>query len=271
MSYVFLFLSLASSLAIAIILRYSEGKSRDRTVVIASNYIVAAALGFLLSANNNASPGVYGLAVVLGLFFFVGFMLFSKAIKFAGLAGAVTMGRISLAIPVALSLFLWGEKPAVWDFVGLALIFFIILTWEGKIGRFSPILLSLFIIFGLLDAAMKFFKIKFPATDEGFFLVILFFSAIIWSWMYILLTKRRVCYRDLITGLLLGVPNFFSSYCLLRALIDIPGYVAFPFINIGIIILSALSGFALFKERLTPKRLALVFLGIVAVAFLTIS
>jgi drug/metabolite transporter (DMT)-like permease len=269
MPYLFLFLSLASSLAIAILLRYSEGKARDRVVVIASNYIVASALGFLLTTNIDASPGVYGLGVVLGLFFFVGFMLFSKAIKFAGLAGAVTMGRISLAIPVAFSIFLWGEKPSVWDFVGLALIFFIILAWEGKIGKISPVLLSLFTIFGLLDAAMKFFKIKFPATDEGFFLVILFFSAIIWSWGYILYAKRIVTTRDVLTGLLLGIPNFFSSYCLLRALIDVPGYVAFPFINIGIIILSALSGFILFKERLTLKRVGLICLGIVAVFILT--
>lgn len=270
MSYLFLFLSLSSSLAIAIFLRYSEGKARDRTVVIASNYIVASALGFLLTTNINASPGVYGLGVILGFFFFVGFMLFSKAIKFAGLAGAVTMGRISLAIPVVFSIFLWGEKPSIWDFVGLALIFFIILTWEGKIGRFSPILLSLFIIFGLLDAALKFFKMNFPAVDEGFFLVILFFSAIIWSWGYILLAKRVVTASDVLLGLLLGIPNFFSSYCLLRALIDIPGYVAFPFINIGIIILSAISGFVLFKERLTPKRVGLIILGIVAVSILTI-
>lgn len=270
MSYLFLFLSLSSSLAIAIFLRYSEGKARDRTVVIASNYIVASTLGFLLTTNINASPGVYGLGVILGFFFFVGFMLFSKAIKFAGLAGAVTMGRISLAIPVVFSIFLWGEKPSIWDFVGLALIFFIIMTWEGKIGRFSPILLSLFIIFGLLDAALKFFKMNFPAVDEGFFLVILFFSAIIWSWGYILLAKRVVTVSDVLLGLLLGIPNFFSSYCLLRALIDIPGYVAFPFINIGIIILSAISGFVLFKERLTPKRIGLIILGIVAVSILTI-
>lgn len=270
MSYLFLILSLASSLTIAIILRYSEGKARDRTVVIASNYIVASALGFALSADHHASPGVYGLGIVMGLFFFIGFMLFSKAIKFAGLAGAVTMGRISLAIPVAFSIFLWGENPSVWDFVGLALIFLIILSWEGKIGTISPILLSLFIIFGLLDAALKFFKLTFPAMDEGFFLVILFFSAIIWSWGYILWTKRIVTTRDVVTGLLLGVPNFFSSYCLLRALIDIPGYVAFPFVNIGIIILSAVSGFVLFKERLTPKRIGLIMLGIVAVTILTI-
>ncbi len=269
MSYLFLFLSLISSLAIAIILRFSEGMSRDRTVVIASNYIVASGLGIVLSSNNHASAGVYGLGIILGLFFFLGFMMFSKAIKFAGLAGAVTMGRISLAIPVAFSLFLWGENPSVWDFAGLGLIFLIILSWEGKIGRISPLLLSLFLVFGFLDAAMKFFKLHFPSTDEGFFLVILFFSAIVWSWTYIIMTKRKVYRRDFVTGLLLGIPNFFSTFCLLRALVDIPGYVAFPFINIGIIILSAILGFVLFKERLTPRRVVLVCLGIVAVFILT--
>lgn len=269
MSYLFLSLSLASSLVIAIILRFSEGKSRERTVVIASNYIVASGLGIFLSGGDDASPGVYGLGIGLGLVFFLAFMLYSKAIKCEGMAGAVTMSRISLAIPVALSISIWGEKPSVWHLVGLVSIVFIILAWEGKIGRFSPLLMSLFVIFGLLDSAMKFFKMTFPATDVSFFLVILFCSAIIWSWGYIILSKKPVHMRDVATGLLLGIPNFFSFYCLLRALVDIPGYVAFPFKNVGIIILSAIAGFWLFKERLTLKRTVLVVLGVVAVFLLT--
>ena len=260
---------MASSLAIAIILRISEKKSSERTVVIAANYIVAATIGYLLTGNNHAPIGVYALGAVLGLFFFLAFVLYSKAIKNEGLAGAVTMSRISLAIPVVLSITMWGEQPTAPHLFGLALIIFIILSWEGKIGKTSPLLLAVFAIFGLLDSAMKFFKTTFPSVDVGFFLVILFFSAIIWSWTYILITGKTIRPRDIATGLALGVPNFFSFYFILEALINIPAYIAFPFKNVSIIMLSAFIGFWLFNERLSFKRTVLIVMGILAVFFLT--
>jgi drug/metabolite transporter (DMT)-like permease len=197
----------------------------------------------------------------VGFFFCLGFTLLFVAVKKKGVASSVTIGRLSLAIPVALSIFLWGEKPLLVDIIGLVFIFFIILSWEGKIGKVSPILLAIFFIFGLLDSAMKFFKLQFPSTDDSFFLIFVFCSAMVWGWLYILVTRQKPKRADIFWGLFLGVPNFFSSYFLLKAL--------FPFINIGIIILSALAGHLLFKEELDRKKVVLILLGIIAVFFLS--
>lgn len=266
----FLVLSLLSSLGIAVMLRIAEDRRRDRVIIIASNYVAAAVLGSALSSRTTAPMGVYALGLILGLFFVVGFMMLSRAIKTAGLASAVTVGRLSLAVPVLLSIFIWGESPLWADITGLSLIFFIILCWEGRIGKVSPLLLLLFSIFGLLDAALKYFKLTFPRTDDGFFLTILFFSAVLWSWSYILFSRRKPGKTDMLFGVLLGIPNFFSSFFVLKALEEIPAYVAFPFINIGIIILSALSGYLFFRERLSPYRIGLMGLGIVSVFLLTV-
>jgi drug/metabolite transporter (DMT)-like permease len=260
---------LLSSLSIALLLRVFEHKKGNRTVIIASNYILAGLLAFLLSRKTAAAPAVYYFGAVLGLFFFTGFFLFSKAIKTKGIAGAVTIGRLSLAIPVALSISLWGEKPAVTDILSLVLVFVVIFTWEGKIGKLSPILLALFLLFGSIDSAIKFFKLKFPGTDDSFFLIIVFFSAMVWGWLYIFLSRREVKITDIGRGLLLGIPNYFSTYFVLRALETIPAYIVFPFINIGMIILSALSGYVLFKEKLSRKKILLLFLGAAAVLLLT--
>jgi len=271
MHYLFLILSLLSSLTIAVLLRVFENKGYNRTVVIASNYVTAGTLGCLLADKNNTalteSALVFG--IVTGLFFAIGFIALSRAIKEKGIASTVTIGRLSLAIPVCLSIFLWGEKPFLIDIVGLVLIFFIILSWEGKIGKLSPILLILFFLFGFLDSAMKFFKFQFPSVDDGFFLIILFYSAMTWSWGYIFFSGKKLKPVDIFWGLLLGVPNFFSTYFLLKALVLIPAYVVFPFVNTGMIILSALSGHVLFKEELNRKKIILILLGIAAVLFLT--
>jgi len=274
MQSIFLILALASSLGIALLLKILEQKNRNRTVLIASNYIAAGVLGAFLSPGTTAarqqfSLSVFFFAVVLGLFFFLAFMVFSKAIKSRGITGAVTVGRLSLALPVCFSIFLWGEKPNPSDILGLLAILVIILSWEGKMGKVSPILLVLFLLLGSLDTALKFFKLEFPNVDDGFFLVILFFSAMVWGWAYVAISRIKPKTPEVLWGLVLGVPNFFASYFLLKALALIPAYIVFPFVYVGVIILSALAGYLIFKEELTGKKMLLIFLGIVAVVILT--
>lgn len=269
MPFLYLILALLSSLSIAILLRIFEHKGGDRVVIIASNYILAGTLAYFLSDRPPADTTIYYFGIVLGFFFFIGFVVFSKAIKNKGIASAVTVGRMSLAIPVALSILLWGEKPLITDILALAIIFLIILTWEGKIGKISPILLYLFLLFGSLDTALKYFKIQFPGVEDSSFLIIVFYSGMIWSWIYLFFSGRPKKPIDIGRGLLVGIPNFFSSYFLLGALQTIPAYVTFPFINIGMIILSALFGYLFFKEKINKKKVFLILLGILAVSLLT--
>jgi drug/metabolite transporter (DMT)-like permease len=265
MSYLFLTLALLSSVSIALLLNIFEQKQRNRTVIVASNYIAAGTLAYLLSRETQLTPAVLVFGAVVGLGFCIGFILLFLAVKKKGIASTITIGRLSLAIPVGLSIVLWGEKPILIDILALLLIFFIILSWEGKIGKISPVLLTVFFVFGLLDSAMKFFKLEFPALDDSSFLIIVFYSAMVWGWGYILASRQKTRGMDIVWGLILGIPNFFSSYFLLKALGLIPAYVVFPFINIGIIILSALAGYFLFKEELSPKKVVLILLGIIAV------
>lgn len=274
MQYFTLIFALISSLCIAIMLKVLEQKNRNRTVLIASNYISAGVLGIFLTpgtaiAGEQFSVYVFLYAVVVGFFFFVAFMVFSKAIKSQGIAGAVTVGRLSLALPVCFSIFLWGEKPLLLDILSLLMILAIILSWEGKIGKISPILLALFLLLGSLDTALKYFKLEFPKFDDGFFLVILFFSAMVWGWSYVGYSRTKPKRQEVLWGLMLGIPNFFASYFLLKALALIPAYIVFPFVYVGVIILSAMAGVIIFKEKLSGKKLFLIFLGIVAVIVLT--
>jgi len=271
MAYLFLCLALVNSVGIALLLRVFENQGKNRLVVIAANYITAGSLAYLFAANTRTASGISGFAVFIGLCFFLAFIVFGQSIKQKGIGSSVTFGRLSLAIPVLLSIILWGEKPSVIDIVGLGFIFLIILCWEGKPGKISPLLLTLFILFGINDAAMKFFKLHFPSIDDSFFLALVFFSAMAWSWGYTLvISRQRIKRGDVLAGLCLGIPNYLCSYFLLKTLEKIPAYTVFPLINTGIILVSALMGYLLFQEKLDRKRLLFIFLGIVAVILLTI-
>jgi len=272
MGQLFLLLALLSSLSIVVLLRAAEKGKVDRYVMIGSNYLVAGSLGFLFLQKTEApSVEVLVFGAVIGLLFFVSFSFFSFSLKKSGIASTVTFGRLSLAIPVTASILLWGESPSFSDVISLAIIFLIILLWEKRIRNLSPTLFILFLLFGAIDASLKYFKIRFPGTDHNIFLITLFYSALVWSWLYILFSRRRIRIPHILTGLALGVPNFFSSFFVLLALSGgVPAYVTFPFINIGVILSSAILGKVLFGENLSTKRIILIGLGITAIILLTI-
>lgn len=268
MSIIFLILAVLSSLSIAVLLRNFEFRGANRVVIIAFNYITAGTLG-LWAGIKPVSGSIYFFGSILGLFFVVAFILFSKAIKLKGIASTVTIGRLSLAVPVLASILFWGEQPDLLEIGSLLIIFFIIFLWEGKIGKISLILITIFMLFGSIDTSIKFFKIKFPVSDDGSFLVVIFYSAAVWSWIYLIYKKEKIKQKDLISGLFLGIPNYFSTYFLLKSLELAPAYVTFPFINIGLIVSSGLIGHFLFKEQLSKKKILLMAMGIIAVFFLT--
>ncbi|MCK4889770.1 MAG: hypothetical protein KAS97_07550 [Candidatus Aminicenantes bacterium] len=271
MGNVYLVLAFFSSLSIVLLLRIFENRGFDRYVIIASNYLISGSIGFLFLTGKefpNTEMLIFG--AVIGLLFFISFSAFSLSLKKYGIASTVTFGRLSLAIPVIASILLWGESPSFTNAISIFLIFLIIILWGGKIRNISPLLILLFFLFGVIDASMKYFKIRFPLVDNNMFLITLFFSAFIWSWIYILVSGRRVKRAAVLSGFTLGIPNFFSSYFVLQALSNgIPAFVTFPFINIGVIISSAILGKILFKEQLSPKRIFLIILGITAIVFLS--
>lgn len=261
--------ALTASFLIGLILKIGELRGYERWAVIAANYLSAVLLStvFVREFSLNWPVILFGLGI--GSLFPLGFVLFSRGLKEEGITATVTVGRLSLALPVIVSILLWGEQPGILEVFSLLIIGGVILLWEGRIGHVSLLLIMLFLCFGTIDSGLKFFKLRYPQADQGLFLFSLFVSALLWSWIYLGYRRIRVRRKELVGGLLLGIPNFFSSYFVLQALKTIPAYITFPFINTGLIILSALAGYFLFRESLDRRKAGLILAGTVAVIILT--
>ena len=76
--------------------------------------------------------------------------------------------------------------------------------------------------------------------------------------------------RDVLYGLMLGLPNYFSSRFLLLALHDIPASIAYPVYACGTILLAAASGRLLFSEKITKRQCAALALALAALALLNV-
>jgi len=270
------------SITIALILKVNERRGGSRILIAGANYLVASAISFLMLGARFPSPdaaiSVLGLAG--GVVYVLGFLLLMTLIARLPLAVPVTVARLSVALPVAVSILLWGESPGFlqWFGIGLGLVAVILFGQSlsdsahrsRSAGRSGLLLISLFVVLGLGDVILKAFRETAPDFDRLAFTWILFTAAAVFTWLLIGLRRIRFDARTFALGLVLGVPNLFSTVFTLQALRSVPASVAFPFINLTVIVGSTLVGLLVWKERPRGAGLAgLVIAGgaIVLLAF----
>ncbi len=224
--------------------------------------------------------GTAALGIAAGIVFVLGFLLLMAAIARLPLAVPVTIARLSVALPVAVALLLWGERPGMFQWIGLALGLVAVLIFARSFSgpsrpaaggtRSAPIVLALFVVLGLGDVALKAFRETGSDLDRLAFTWILFTSAAVITWILIAARRARLDARTFALGLALGVPNLFSTVFTLLALRAVPASIAFPFINLTVIVGSTLAGFLLWKERLRGSGVAGLAVAAAAIVLLAI-
>lgn len=277
-----LILTIACSTSIALILKYSSVNKGNSILLIASNYFVASIIGFVLfliepSAKFSFSSLLFG--AVIGTVFVSSFFAFSKSIDVAGTALSTLSSRISLIIPVALSIILYSEVPTLYNllgfgFAGITIYLFYLSLRHDKTRSISfkdfLYLSGLMIGIGIGDFSMKIFQQTHPIVEKQFFIFSIFFFAFIYCIIIIFVKKIPLKRHTILSGSVLGIPNVLSSVFLIAALETIPGILVYPLINIGVILLTALLAFLIWQERIDRLGLLSLFTGLIAIVLLTL-
>jgi drug/metabolite transporter (DMT)-like permease len=226
-------------------------------------------------------------ACVMGLLFISIFTVIGITAQKNGVAVASVANKLSLIIPVMLSVYLYHETVAGWKMVGvlLALIAVLLTCYpssqkgEKKEGAIKPLVYLLpFILFigsGLLDALINHVQQNFVNEEnKNAYLVTGFFSAATLGSFFLtykLITRQMLfAWKNLLAGLLIGVPNYFSIWCLVRFLKSSPwqSSASIPVNNMGIVLLSAVVAWLLFKERLSLINWVGILLSLIAIYFI---
>jgi multidrug transporter EmrE-like cation transporter len=79
--------------------------------------------------------------------------------------------------------------------------------------------------------------------------------------------------KDIIAGIALGIPNYFSIYFLIEALRHptIDSSIVFVINNVSTVLLSTLLGILLFKEHLVRKNKIGIIIAVVSIILVAIS
>lgn len=277
---IYLLLAIVSSAMVSVIMRLSSEKVSSNVGMLAVNYLMCLAVAWAYAGWDGFLPHGHGVpAAVLmgsvnGFFYLAGFLLLQTGVKKYGVVLSSVFMKLGLLVPIVVSVAAFGEKPALLQAVGfcLAVTAIVLINYreDGTEMRFRAGLLLLLLAGGSGDAMSKVFEeLGNPALSEQF-LLYTFAAALVLCAALMLRRKQRPGKWEVLFGLLIGIPNYFSARFLLRSLESLPAVIAYPTFSVGTILVITATGLGLFRERLSRRQWLAVAIILLALVLLNI-
>lgn len=275
----YLLLAILSSAGVAIVMRFAQSRVKNPTGLLAGNYIVCVliSLGLSLPALGGDLTGLpfsVGLGAVNGFIYLGGFALMQWSTRHNGVVLSSIFMKLGILVSMVLSIVWFRELPTALQAAGfvLAVIAIIIINYTKgtSLSRSSWVLLLMLCVSGMGDVMSKVYEVYGNAAIEHIFLLFTFISALLLCLGLMVYKKERMGIRELAYGVLLGVPNFLSSLFVLKALGHLPGVIVFPSYSVATILVVALAGLLIFREKLTKKQVIGAILICIALVLLNL-
>ncbi len=277
---IYLVLAIISSALVSVVMRLSQRFARNNITMLAANYVMCtAAAAFLAGGVIPAGEGAaltMGLGSFCGVLYLLGFVLLQWNIQRNGVVLPATFQKLGVLVPTIAAITVFGETARWTQLLGIAVAIGAILLMQpkgaaAKEGKgFLPGLIALLLCGGLSDVMSKVFQTWGNADQGNYFLVFTFLIALVLCILLCVVKKQSVTVPDVLCGLALGVPNYFSARFLLWALRDVPAVVVYPTFSVGTIIVVTLVGLFCFREKVEKRKLAALGLILGALVLLNI-
>ena len=275
----YLLLAILSSTAISVLMRLSTKQVRANRSMLAVSYLVCTVLSAIYGDFRLFAPQAEGFAltVVLGVasgaVYLGGFIMLQANTRKNGIVLTSVFMKLGLLVPIVMSVACFAEQPTILQIAGFFLaigaIVLINIKKGAANGRFSFSLIALLLLSGSCDAAAKIFSLYGPAQLESQYLFYTFGVAFLLCLIPVFYNKERPGFRELLFGICIGIPNFFSSKFLLGALSELPAVVVCPSFSAGTLLLVTLTGVLVFRERL--RRAQWIAVGAIFVALILLN
>jgi drug/metabolite transporter (DMT)-like permease len=259
----------------------------DNLQAITVNYFVSFALGSILLGklaipDNFYATSWFPYALFLAVTFIIGFNVTALSFQKFGITFTTIIQKMSLIIPVSFAILYFKESSSPIRIVGIlaAILAIILINLKSKdadlhLGElmkkywFYPFFT--FVMSGIVELMLLYMeKNDISGENDAEFVTMLFGLSGLLGILSIFtryFTKKKTAFNknNLIAGVLLGIPNYFTIFLLVMLLKNWDGSIVFPINNVGILAASALVAILFFKEKLNRNRqlgLALAILSI---------
>ncbi|UOQ51326.1 hypothetical protein [Hymenobacter cellulosivorans] len=277
-----LFLSVLCSVTIVFIFKYFARFGVDTFQALIVNYVTCVVVGWLASGRPSLAPLLaggpwLGAAVALGGLFIGTFYLVALTAQRVGVSAASVANKMSLILPVLFNLLVLrlSQRPYTFiNYAGMALALLAILLTAlprrtvapaadsnappttPAAGWWLPVLL--FVSSGAGDSLLNFASSTLlpDAATRTLFPLVTFGTAGAIGLVLLLVRVaqggQQFASKNLVAGMILGIPNYFSIYFLILALGNFgnDGAFVYPVANVATILLGAVGAGLLFREQL---------------------
>ncbi len=301
----YLILAVLSSALMAIILKIFSTEGENRYSILMGNYLACVIVGFLSLPERSLILRMDGItlicSVIGGFLFTAGLVSMQIGIRINGAALTAAFARLGLIVPLMLSILTFRERPGILQIAGILLV--LAALWvissqpdereqdgrresdrsersdrsdrSDRADRVNiPVLLMTLLMCGASDAMAKVYEqVGERAKDELYYMCIFltaFLITCVLAYHEYRKTGKKVSGRMMLAGLAVGIPNYYSSFLLLKALVHLPAFIVYPCFSTGAILVVTLASALLLHEKLSRNKLAGLVLIMAALVLLNI-
>lgn len=281
----YVILSIFCSVSVAVILKIARGKMLDVQQIVLWNYPTTVLLTYFLLDPSvvNTSWGILPYQLYLPLIILLPtlFIFIALAIKYSGIVKTDVAQRMSLFIPLLASFFIFNEQASSGKLIGLSIGLVAVVcsvSWNKTAGvkKSNSILypVVVFIGMGVIDVLFKqIAQHKNVSYIDSMFFVFLgaMFVAFVILLFQLLIQRKKMDFKSIFWGSILGVFNFLNIFFYMEAHRAIPENpsIVFTTMNVGVIVLGAMVGIWFFKEKLSLVNKVGIVLAIISILLIT--
>lgn len=284
---IYLILAILFSTGVFVAMRLFERFKLDNHQALMWNYVFAAGTGFIVCKEFDSLPQLvaepwFGLSFITGFWFIFTYLLMAASTQRSGVTVTSLSSKLSVVLPTLAGVVLFSETLNVVASMGivLALVALVLVVGgkkdSGNVNKNWLLPVMIFFGTGTGDILMKITEQQHTGGDMGFMIAFIYFVALLFGIIIVVIDiirgKSKWQWKNAIGGIMLGVINYFSTYCVMNAMRYFDNVVLFPIYNIGVVSLTAIVGWLAFKEKLTWKNylgLVIAIIAVILIAFRT--
>ena len=258
--------TIISSTLIFVIFRLFEKYRIDTFQAIVFNYFTAFVCGIILYSNEFTSKVWVHLdwipyTLVVSILFISLFFVMGKSAQKNGVAITSVAVKMSLAVSMIGMIVIYNEAITPFKVTGIILALSGVLLVSMEKTKSNPsnnslqMLLILFIGSGILDLTLNYAQQHVlnhltPALFSSFGFGIAGLIGTIIVIYQVVFKSISIKFKNIIAGVILGIPNYFSIFLLLKSyeVIDFTNSSILAIVNVSVVVFSAVFGFIIFRE-----------------------
>ena len=280
-----LFISILLFNVLVIFFKLFEKYKIDNLQALIANYFISFLISLSLIENDLEFTNIieqpwFFHAIIIGILFISIFNLYAYSTQKIGIALTSVNNKMSFIIPVIASFFIYNDEiisssKFVGIFLALIGIYLASTKKEGFIfdKRYIWLLVILFFGQGLADIILNDSKFYIGENDLLTFFLVLFLFASLFGIIILILksikNNTRIKFKNIIAGIIFGIPNFYSILYFLKAL-QSPDLISktsfvFPFTSVAIVVSTTLVGVFFYKEKLFIRNYVGIVIALISI------